>query len=101
LKFGQIDVALESTRKPCHIICMAKHPKRPRDPNQLAKLMVDIGTGNVQDAPHDSDKGPMSSLGRIGGLKGGRARAARLPPEERRQIALKAARARWNKVKDE
>ena len=34
---------------------MAKHPKRPRDPNQLAKLIVDITVGEV---PNDSPKGP-------------------------------------------
>ncbi len=50
-----------------------KHPKRPRDPAQLAKLIVDIATGEAQDAV-DSDKSPMSVLGRAGGLKGGRAR---------------------------
>ena len=47
-----------------------KTPKRPRDPNQLAKLIVDIATGEHQDAT-DSDKSPMSILGRAGGLRGG------------------------------
>jgi hypothetical protein len=71
-----------------------KYPKRPRDPNQLAKLVVDIATGDAQDA-HDSDKRPMAILGKAGGEKGGRARADRLSPERRREIALIAARSRW------
>jgi hypothetical protein len=73
-----------------------KHPKRPRDPAQLAKLIVDIATGEVHDAL-DSDKGPMSALGRAGGLKGGRARAESLSSEARAEIARKAAAARWHK----
>lgn len=75
---------------------MPKHPKRPRDPAQLAKLVVDIAVGNVQDAP-ESDKGPMSALGRAGGLRGGRARADKLPKERRSEIASQAAAARWRK----
>jgi hypothetical protein len=73
-----------------------KPPKRPRDPNQLAKLVVDIATGEAQDTP-DSDKSPMSILGRAGGLKGGRARAESLSSEARAEIARKAAAARWRK----
>jgi len=57
---------VETVWQPCHISGMAKHPKRPRDPAQLAKLIVDIATGAVQDAP-ESDKGTMSALGRFGG----------------------------------
>lgn len=75
---------------------MSKHPKRPRDPAQLAKLVVDIATGSAQDAP-ESDKGPMSALGRAGGLRGGRARAEKLPPKKRAEIARQAAAARWHK----
>ena len=70
-------------------------PKRPRDPNQLAKLIVDIATG---DTPPDakSDKNPAAvALGRRGGLKGGAARAKKLTPEERSAIAKKAATSRW------
>ena len=76
---------------------MPKHPKRPRDPAQLAKLVIDIATGNAQDASQDSDKGPMSALGRMGGLRGGRARAEKLPKERRAEIARQAAAARWRK----
>ena len=75
---------------------MPKHPKRPRDPAQLAKLIVDIATGDAHDAA-ESDKGPMSALGRAGGLRGGRARADKLPEERRSEIARQAAAARWRK----
>jgi hypothetical protein len=74
---------------------MAKHPKRPRDPNQLAKLIVDMTVGEV---PNDSPKGPDTpaiQARRKGGLRGGKARAAKLSPVKRRAIAKKAARARW------
>ena len=48
-------------------------------------------TVTVESNPH------AAALGRLGGLKGGPARAARLDPERRREIALKAARARWTR----
>ena len=73
-------------------------PKRPRDPNQLAKSIVDIATGQVSDKDPDSGKDPAAvSLGRRGGLKGGKARAAKLTPEQRSEIAKKAAAKRWKK----
>jgi hypothetical protein len=73
---------------------------RPRDPNQLAKLMIDIATGQVEDKPDprpgDSGKDPAAvSLGRRGGLKGGKARAAKLSAEQRVEIAKRAAAKRW------
>ena len=75
---------------------MTKHPKRPRDPNQLAKLIADIATG-IQTETVPPPEGPMSELGRAGGLKGGKARAAALTPEQRSEIAKKAAAKRWAK----
>jgi hypothetical protein len=72
---------------------MAKHPKRPRDPAQLAKFIVDVATGAVNDAGFAGEKAP--ALGRAGGLKGGAARSASLSPERRREIAKKAASSRW------
>lgn len=75
---------------------MAKKPKRPRDPNQLAKLIVDITTGDEQDVSPDAGKDPAAvALGRKGGLKGGKARAKSLTPEQRKAIAKKAAESRW------
>ena len=69
--------------------------KRPRDPNQLAKQIVDIATGEVEDAVSESKRNP--SKRRLGGLSGGKARAKKLTAKERRQIAKKAANTRWNK----
>lgn len=75
--------------------------KRPRDPNQLAKLITDIATGETEDrppTPEEEGKDPAAvALGRKGGRKGGRARADSLSDEERQKIARKAAAARWNK----
>lgn len=76
-----------------------KHPKRPRDTNQLAKLVADIATGEVEEARTDDGKDPAAvALGRKGGLKGGRARALKLSPAKMSAIAKKAARARWAKT---
>lgn len=72
--------------------------KRPRDPNQLGKLIVDIATGDVEDAVPDDGKNPAAvELGRKGGLKGGKARAAKLSPSERSEAAKRAAEARWRR----
>ena len=81
----------------------APRPRRPRDPNQLAKRIVDIATGEADDAdsaaaPPDPNKNPHAvELGRLGGKKGGGARAQALSPEKRREIAQAAARRRWSK----
>lgn len=70
--------------------------KRPRDPNQLAKLIVDIATGEAEDTPEDDGKNPAAvELGRKGGLKGGKARAERMTPEQRSNAAKRAAEQRW------
>jgi hypothetical protein len=70
-------------------------PKRPRDPNQLAKSIVDIATGQTEDrmpTPEERGKDPAASaLGRRGGL----ARAKSISPEQRKDIAKKAALQRW------
>lgn len=74
-----------------------KKLNRPRDPMQLAKLIGDIATGQIEDKAED-DKNPHAvALGRLGGLKGGKARKEKLSPDERRAIAQKAAKARWGK----
>ena len=73
-------------------------PKRPKDPNQLAKQVVDIATGEAEDNDPDAGKNPDAvKTGRKGGKKGGKARAESLSEEERSAIAKKAAKARWNK----
>jgi hypothetical protein len=68
---------------------------RPRDPNQLAKSIVDIATGQADDTVSPKKRNP--SKRRLGGLKGGKARAKKLSPEERKNIAQRAARTRWGK----
>ena len=55
-----------------------KGEKRPRDPNQLAKLIVDIATGQVEDREPTPEEGKNVALGKLGGAKGGPARANRL-----------------------
>ena len=73
-------------------------PKRPRDPNQLAKSIIDIATGETTDRNPDEGKDAAAvALGRKGGLKGGAARATSMTPEQRADIAKKAAAARWKK----
>lgn len=75
-----------------------KRLKRPRDPIERAKLIGDIATGEVEDKEPDEGKNPAAvALGRLGGKKGGKARAAKLTPEERSKIARLAAEARWKK----
>jgi hypothetical protein len=54
---------------------MAKHPKRPRDTNHLAKFIADMATGEIQDKTDDGKNPAAVALGRMGGLKGGKARA--------------------------
>ncbi len=72
---------------------------RPRDPNQLAKAIVDIATGSTPERARldDGRDAAAVALGRLGGLKGGKARAEILSPEERSRIAAKAARVRWGR----
>lgn len=70
---------------------MIKRPKRPRDPAQLAKLIVDIATGEVSDGRDDIPVISATEMGR----KGGAARAASMTPEQRSEIARKAAKLRW------
>jgi hypothetical protein len=73
---------------------MAKHPKRPRDPNQLGKLIVDLATGQrAEDKPEPMT--PAQEFAQSGGKAGGPARAKGLTPERRREIAQKAAAKRW------
>jgi hypothetical protein len=71
--------------------------KRPRDPNQLAKLMVDIVTGDAEDTVSAKKKAPASRRGYAGGIVGGKARAQDLTQAERSEIARIAAQARWKK----
>ena len=80
----------------------SKKSARPRDSNQLAYQVMLEATGQApkfnpkQEKPEGPPKNPAAvALGRLGGLKGGAARAAALSPRKRCQIAAKAAKARW------
>lgn len=74
------------------------NPKRPKDTNQRAKLIVDILTGEVEDNNPDKHKNPKSIIaGKKGGAVGGKARANKLTAEQRKEIAKKAAEKRWTK----
>jgi len=72
--------------------------KPPRDANQLAKFILDATTGDLPAAPAEPEKNPAAvALGRLGGLKGGKARAKALSKKDRAAIAKRAAAARWGK----
>jgi len=74
---------------------MPKRSSKPRDLNQLAAAIAADATSEAPEEP-PSEKNPAAvELGRLGGLKGGKARAAKLTPEQRREIARKAAATRW------
>ena len=74
----------------------------PKDINQIAFDVVQKATGaKPKVEPPDPEKNPAAvSLGRLGGLKGGKARAAALTPEKRKAIAKKAAQKRWSEPRD-
>ena len=79
--------------------------KRPRDPNQLAKWIVDRSTNEVEGpaavtAPPPSDLSAyMAAIGRKGGQIGGKRRLKTMTKEQRRKVAAKAAKVRWKSVK--
>jgi len=78
---------------------MPDRSTRPRDPNELAHrvFLESIGEVPKTEPPEVKKKNPAAvALGRLGGLKGGAARAASLGPKKRSQIAAKAAKARWS-----
>jgi hypothetical protein len=68
-----------------------KRLKRPRDPIQLGKLIVDIATDQVEDREPVQEESPGAKLAK----EGGKARAAKLSAKRRREIAQQAAQARW------
>lgn len=77
-----------------------KRGKPPEDVNELAAYIVDQVTSEEETRETEAEEAKARSeaariLGRLGGKKGGPARAAKLTPEQRREIAKKAAQARW------
>jgi hypothetical protein len=87
---------------PWHTKVMPKR-KRPRDLNQLAKFIVDVSTGEAElpECQPDGKNPAAVELGKLGGKKGGTARADKLTPEQRQEIARRAAQARWKKSSSE
>jgi len=68
------------------------NPKRPTDVNERAKLIVDLLTGEKEEENPDAGKNAAAmELGK----SGGKARAEKLTPEQRKEIAAKAAKTRW------
>lgn len=82
---------------------------RPKDVNQLAHHLVPLSTESDPEPPKKKKllrfkkseiSRVMSEMGRIGGRIGGKRRLVTLTPEQRRQIAVKAARRRWEKARN-
>jgi hypothetical protein len=79
-------------------VVVAKRTKMPTDLNQRAKAIVDLATSDEPTPDPDEGKDPAAvALGRRGGQKGGKARAAKLTPEERSEAARRAVAARWSR----
>lgn len=79
-------------------------PKRSRtgkpDVNQMAANLIDAISGELARSEAETEKNPAAvALGRLGGLKGGKARAEKLSARKRREIARKAAQSRWGRAK--
>ena len=70
-------------------------PKRPRDPNQLAKSIIDIATGERPDRDPTSEEQGKRAVAVSTGKIGGKIRAENLSADRRKEIAKKAAKARW------
>lgn len=84
---------MRSPIPPLGLVEMAKRSKKPADLNRLAAAIVGEATDDTPQEPESQ----QARAGRIGGVKGGKARAASLTAEERSAAARKAARARWSK----
>lgn len=70
---------------------MTNRPKRPRDANQLAKLIVDLATGEASEHTRPEKVASRQRAGQVGG----KARAEKLSTDQRSAIGKKAAEARW------
>lgn len=81
---------------------MPKRSSKIEDPNLLAKDIFDVflskADPEAKAEPAVKNQAAVA-LGRLGGLKGGKARAEKLSPRKRKEIAKKAAEARWGKSK--
>lgn len=80
---------------------MAKRSSKPRDLNSMAAAIVAQSVNDEPVPDPDAGKNPHAvALGRAGGLKGGKARAERLTPQQRSDIARRAATSRWASRRD-
>ncbi|HMO86571.1 MAG TPA: hypothetical protein PKC18_16795 [Lacipirellulaceae bacterium] len=71
-------------------------PKKDKDTQQIARSVLDAVVPDAEAKPAEPEKNPAAvALGRLGGLKGGKARAEKLTAKKRSEIAKKAAAARW------
>jgi hypothetical protein len=70
----------------------------PKDPNELAKYILDVTTGEAEKIEPPKKNPHAQALSKLGASKGGQARAKKLSTKKRKQIARKAAEARWRKA---
>jgi len=100
LEFRVLDSLVRRQATYAIIRRMAHRPKRPRDPNELAFMMVQLATGQRTDPEPPKKNAAAVELGRLGGLKGGKARKLKVPKEVRSELARKAVKARWKKQRE-
>lgn len=75
---------------------MPKRSSKQPDPSEIARHVLDTVVPDAEPAPAKPEKNPAAvALGRLGGLKGGKARAEKLSAAKRKAIAKKAAETRW------
>lgn len=76
---------------------MPKRSSKQKDTQELARSVLDAVVPDAEPTPPAKEKNPAAvALGRLGGMKGGKARAAKLTPEQRKAIASNAAKKRWH-----
>ena len=76
--------------------------KEDKDTQELARQVLDAVVPEAEESQQEKEKNPAAvALGRLGGKKGGKARATKLTKERRSEIARKAAQARWGKARQE
>ena len=85
--------------RPCYHGSMPMRPKRSRDPIQAAhQVYLEIIGEAPRQVPPEPDQSPSAAAKRKGAAQGGEKRANKLTPERRREIARKAAAARWKRA---
>lgn len=90
---------LDRSRNGRYTSDMPKRSSKQKDTQQIARHVLDAVVPDAEPPKPEKKKNPAAvALGRLGGKVGGKARAAKLTPEQRKEIAQKAARKRWGKV---